>query len=183
MDNKATSIRVKLDQGTDRNAIIAQIKKIRDGLDYKTWEEVAGLVASMTESFQMINRILNVINLLVAGITVFIVTYVDVVNRRRQIGIQRAIGIKPRAIILSYLIRAFFYAIVGLFLAVLLFEYIIVPLEMRHPFYFPFGAAYLSVTTYDIIRTLVILLLVALVAAYLPVGQSIRTKILDAIWG
>ncbi len=183
MNNKATSIRVKLEEGTEPERIIERIAGLRDGLEFQTWDETAGLVESMTESFVLINQILNVVNYLIAGITVFIVTYVDVINRRRQIGIQRAIGIKSRSITVSYLIRALFYAIVGLIIGILAFKYIIIPIEARHPFEFPFGPAYLTTKPAYTARMAFVLLVVALVAAFIPVWRVMRIKILDAIWG
>jgi putative ABC transport system permease protein len=183
MYDKASSIRVKLEKGADPNIVIERIASLRDGLDFQTWEETAGLVESMTESFTLINQILNVVNYLVAGITVFIVTYVDVVNRRRQIGIQRAIGIKSHSITISYLIRALFYAIAGLIVGILLFKYVIVPFEARHPFEFPFGPAYLTTQPSYTARMALVLLIVSLAAAFIPVWRVMRIKILDAIWG
>jgi putative ABC transport system permease protein len=183
MNDKATSIRVKLKDGADPNRIIERIASLRDGLDFQTWEQTAGLVQSMTESFTLINQILNVVNYLVAGITVFIVTYVDVINRRRQIGIQRAIGIKSQSITISYLIRALFYAVVGLIIGILVFKYVIIPVEARHPFEFPFGPAYLLTQPSYTMRMAFILLVVSLAAAFIPVWRVMRIKILDAIWG
>jgi putative ABC transport system permease protein len=183
MNNKATSIRVKLEDGADPERVIQRIASLRDGLDFQTWEQTAGLVQSMTESFTLINQILNVVNYLVAGITVFIVTYVDVINRRRQIGIQRAIGIKSQSIAISYLIRAVFYAIVGLIIGILVFKYVIIPVEARHPFEFPFGPAYLLTQPSYTARMAFILLVVSLAAAFIPVWRVMRIKILDAIWG
>ena len=183
MYDKASSIRVKLEEGADPKMAIERIASLRDGLDFQTWEETAGLVESMTESFILINQILNVVNYLVAGITVFIVTYVDVVNRRRQIGIQRAIGIKSHSITVSYLIRALFYAIVGLIIGILLFKYVVIPVEARHPFEFPFGPAYLTTQPSYTARMAFILLVVSLTAAFMPVWRVMRIKILDAIWG
>jgi len=183
MNNKATSIRVKLEEGVDPELIIERIASMRSGLAFQTWDETAGLVESMTESFILINQILNVVNYLIAGITVFIVTYVDVVNRRRQIGIQRAIGIKSRSITISYLIRALFYAVIGLIIGILAFKYVIIPIEARHPFEFPFGPAYLTTKPAYTARMAFILLIVSLVAAFIPVWRVMRIKILDAIWG
>ena len=183
MYDKASSIRVKLEEGADPKMAIERIASLRDGLDFQTWEETAGLVESMTESFILINQILNVVNYLVAGITVFIVTYVDVVNRRRQIGIQRAIGIKSHSITVSYLIRALFYAIVGLIIGILLFKYVVIPVEARHPFEFPFGPAYITTQPSYTARMAFILLVVSLTAAFMPVWRVMRIKILDAIWG
>jgi putative ABC transport system permease protein len=183
MNDKATNIRVKLEDGADPNRIIERIASLRDGLDFQTWEQTAGLVQSMTDSFILINQILNVVNYLVAGVTVFIVTYVDVINRRRQIGIQRAIGIKSQSITISYLIRALFYAVVGLIIGILAFKYLIIPVEARHPFEFPFGPAYLLTQPSYTARMAVILLVVSLTAAFIPVWRVMRIKILDAIWG
>ena len=183
MYDKATSIRVKLEDGADPERIIERIASLRNGLDFQTWEETAGLVKSVTESFTLIDRILNVVNYLVAGITVFIVTYVDVINRRRQIGIQRAIGIKSHSITISYLIRALFYAVVGLIIGILAFKYLIIPVVARHPFEFPFGPAYLVTKPSYTARMAFILLVVSLAAAFIPVWRVMRIKILDAIWG
>ena len=183
MNGKATSIRVKLEDGADPERVIQRIASLRDGLDFQTWEQTAGLVQSMTESFTLINQILNVVNYLVAGITVFIVTYVDVINRRRQIGIQRAIGVKSQSITISYLIRALFYAVVGLIIGILVFKYVIIPVEARHPFEFPFGPAYLLTQPSYTARMAFILLVVSLAAAFIPVWRVMRIKILDAIWG
>ncbi|UCH50752.1 MAG: ABC transporter permease [Chloroflexota bacterium] len=183
MNNKASSIRVRLEEGVDPDRIIGRIASLRGDLDFQTWDETAGLVESMTESFVLINQILNVVNYLIAGITVFIVTYVDVINRRRQIGIQRAIGIKSRSITISYLIRALFYAIVGLIIGILAFKYIIIPIEARHPFEFPFGPAYLTTKPAYTARMAFVLLVVSFVAAFIPVWRVMRIKILDAIWG
>jgi putative ABC transport system permease protein len=183
MNDRATSIRVKLEEGADPAAIIARIADMKAGLDFQTWQQTAGLVQSMTESFTLINQILNVVNYLVAGITVFIVTYVDVINRRRQIGIQRAIGIKSQSITISYLIRAVFYAVVGLVIGLLVFKYVVIPIETRHPFEFPFGPAYLLTQPSYTARMAFALLAVSLAAAFIPVWRVMRIKILDAIWG
>jgi putative ABC transport system permease protein len=104
----AESIYVKAINDAAIPGIMTKINNIESGLRVSNWQDYAGIVQSLTDSFNVINVILNVVNLLIAGITVFIVTYIDVANRRRQIGVQRAIGITPWSIILSYLIRAMF---------------------------------------------------------------------------
>lgn len=180
--NKASSIGVNTDNGADITTIAAQTGQIRDNIKILTWEEYAGIVRSMTDSFNVINAIMYVVNLLVAGITVFIVTYIDVTNRRRQIGIQRAIGITQGSITVAYLLRAVFYAIIALILASLAFFYIVVPIESRFPFHFPFGNVYLVTGFPYLTRAAFILLGASVVAAFIPVWMALRLKILDAIW-
>lgn len=180
---KASSIRVKLSDGADASSIVRQIGKLRDSLRILTWEDYAGIVRSMTDSFDVINTILDIVNLLVAAITVFIVTYIDVTNRRRQIGIQRAIGITRFSIGLAYLLRGLFLAVVAAIVATLTFLYIVVPLEASHPFHFPLGNVYLVSGLPYLARAALILVSAALVAAFLPVWLALRVRILDAIWG
>jgi putative ABC transport system permease protein len=179
----AASINVKLKDDAVSKQVIEKINTLRTDLDFQTWEQNAGIVNSMTTSFQLINEIINFVNALVAGITIFIVTYVDVVNRRRQIGILRAIGIKGMPIISSYLVRAMFYVIIGLIFSWILFIYAVIPYEQGNPFYFPFGPVFFTSDFPLVVRTAIILSAVSLVAAFIPVWLVMRTKIMDAIWG
>ena len=181
--NAASSIHVKVKSDSDIPDVINKINGIQSGFKILKWEDYAGIVRSLTDSFNIINVILNVINLLIAGITVFIVTYIDVVNRKRQIGVQRAIGITPGSITLSYLMRAVFYSVTAIVLAILLFAFVVATLETRYPFYFPFGAVYLVIGPADILRMTVIVISVSLLASFLPVRGIMKMKIMDAIWG
>ena len=181
--NSATAIRVRLGENVDPQWVISQINNMRDGLKFQTWEETAGIVRSMTDSFDIIHKILYVVNLLVAGITIFIVVYVDIVNRRRQIGIQRAIGITSQSITLSYLFRVLFYVFAGIIIGSLLFTYVVVPIEARHPFHFPLGDVYIYIGFDYKIRIALILLAVSLVSAFIPVRRTMRINLIDAIWG
>jgi len=169
-------------EGADIDRIIGEIRGINSGLKVLGWQEYAGIMRSMTDSFNVIKAILSIVNLLVAGFTVFIITYIDVASRRRQIGIQRAIGIKSFSITLAYLMRAVFYALVSVIFAALIFTYIIIPLEMQHPFHFPFGDIFLQAGPAEMLQTGLILLGVSLFSSFLPVRGIIRINILDAIW-
>lgn len=182
-DNKATSIYVKIADGADANTILSSIENLEAGLDAKLPEEIAGFVKDQADTISIINRILSVISFLVAAITVFIVTYVDLVNRRKQIGIERAIGITNSSLILSYIMRALVYTVIGVGIGALLYLFIIIPFFERYPFSFPGGPVSLSVQYVLMRRYGLILLVVALLAALLPSWQSVRIKLLDAIWG
>ena len=181
--NAASSIHVKVKSDKAIPDVIAKISGLQTGFKVLKWEDYAGIVRSLTDSFNIINVILTIIDLLIAGITVFIVTYIDVVNRKRQIGVQRAIGITPGSITLSYLMRAVFYSVTAIVLAILLFAFVVAPLETKYPFYFPFGAVYLLIGPADIIRMTAIVISVSLLASFLPVRGIMKMKIMDAIWG
>ena len=118
-----------------------------------------------------------------AAITIFIITYVDLVNKRRQIGIQRAIGITSSAIFLSYLMRAVIYSVVGVILGTLVYTYVVVPIEHANPLRLPAGYVYLTSDTTYTLFIIGVLIIVSLVSATIPTLKTLRIKILDAIWG
>jgi len=182
-NDQASVIYVKTRPDISMDSIIQSISRLRSGLQFKTWEDTAGLVSSMTESFAIIQSILMIVNMLIAGITVFIVTYIDLTQKRRQIGIERAIGITSSAISMSYLLRAVFYAVIAIISAYFLYQYGVIPLEARYPFHFPFGDVVLSMGRTQLIRSALIIAGVSAIAALLPVWQTLRIRILDAIWG
>jgi len=182
LQDTATSIHVRLEKGADRSLVVEEVLAMRPGLKYQTWEDALGVLKSMTKSFDQIIAILRTTAFFVAGITIFIVTYVDLVNKRRQIGIERAIGITSTSIVLSYLIRAIVYAAFGILAAALIFRYVIMPIEAQHSFHFPFGNVLLVVDIPVLTSSAAILCGVAIVSAFIPAWQTVRTKIIDAIW-
>jgi putative ABC transport system permease protein len=178
----ATSVYVKLHRGADRSQVIDDVMAMRPGLKYQTWEDALGVMKSMTKTLDQIIAILRTTALVVAAITIFIVTYVDLVNKRRQIGIERAIGITSASIVMSYIIRAILYAAFGILAAALIFRYAVVPIEAEYPFHFPFGDVMLAVDVPELVSSAFTLSAVAIVSAFIPAYQTIRTKIIDAIW-
>ncbi len=129
------AVHIKIAENANAHVIADQIADIKKEIEVHNWKECAGLGRRMTSSFNVINTILNMVNIMVAGVTVFIVTYTDVANRKRQIGIQRAIGITSSSITLAYLVRAVFYAIIGALIACLLYVLFVIPLEAQYPFF------------------------------------------------
>ena len=182
MEDMASFIHVKTEDNVNLESVIGEIEGVRPGLKFQTWEDYEGFLRSMTDSFKQIIVILRATAFIVAAITIFIITYVDLVNRRRQIGIQRAIGITGSSIIVSYIFRALVYAIVGILVAALIFKYVVVPVEAHYPFHFPFGDVFLPVNIPYLISSALILCGVAAVSAFIPALRMIMTKIIDAIW-
>jgi putative ABC transport system permease protein len=183
----ATSNHVKVKPSANRDSVIEEVQEMGltdfgQPLRFQTWEDVLGVMKSMTKTLDQIIAILRTTALIVAGITIFIVTYVDLVNKRRQIGIERAIGITSASIVLSYIIRAMVYAAFGILMAALIFVYVVKPIEAQHPFHFPFGDVLLAVDVSTLVSSALILCGVAIVSAFVPAWQTVRTKIIDAIW-
>lgn len=181
--DKASAINVKLKPGANQDKVNQEIIDLNSNIKTRSWQERAGFVQSYTESIQVINKILRAVALVVGFLTIFIITYVDVVNKKRQIGIERAIGISPPTIILAYELRALFYTLIGALIGAVLFVTVVVPLEARYPFHFPLGNVFLDVDSSFMIRNVFILLLVSVASATLPAWRAVYGKIVEAIWG
>lgn len=179
---RATSLAVRTD-GTDAAVVAEAVRADVDGLTVQTWEDLTGTLDEQVASFRLIGRLLGAVSLFVAAITVFIVTYVDLAAKRRTIGIERAIGITPGAIVGSYLLRALVFGVLGVSLGALLMWAGVAPLFERHPLSFPTGPVSLSLTGTVLRRNAAVMLLVAVLGALLPAVRTVRTRLLDAIWG
>jgi putative ABC transport system permease protein len=180
---KASAINVRTSPGANDQVVIDRINTLQSDLQFRTWQQRAGFVQSYTASIQIINQILRLVALIVGALTIFIITYVDVVNKRRQIGIERAIGISSSAIVLSYIFRAFMYTLLGSVLGILLFIFVAVPIEKRYPFHFPLGDVYLAINYGFLLLNALILLLVSMLSAFVPSWRAVRIRIVEAIWG
>jgi ABC-type lipoprotein release transport system permease subunit len=178
-----TRIVVTTAPGASAAEVQQGLAALRTGTRVQGPAQLAAAIQDQLDTFGLIDRIMRVLSLLVAAITVIIITYIDLANRRRQIGIERAIGIRSASIVGSYVIRAVFTALVGTLAGYLLFRFVLVPVVNSHPFQFPTGPVTLMIVTEVTRSNVITLILVAAVAALIPAVRTVRMRILDAIWG
>ena len=182
-NDHATTIYVRTDSGASIDQVVGRLTPLRSGMKFLTSADLGTTVEDQVATFKLISNILKIISLLIAAITIFTITYIDLVNKRRQIGIERAIGIRSAPIVLSYVMKAWSYAIAGIGTGFVLFRYAITPVIQHHPFHFPNGPVTLATTWHEMSQDLIILIIVATLAALIPSIRSVRIRILDAIWG
>jgi putative ABC transport system permease protein len=120
---------------------------------------------------------------LVAGITIFVMIYINAISKRRQIGILRAIGIKQNIIVYSYVLQALFYVLCGVCLGLLFVFGVLQPFLSVYPITLPFGPLVLSFSVTLIVESVIGFLFAGLLAGYLPARLVARQDILKAIWG
>jgi putative ABC transport system permease protein len=181
--DRASQILIRTGQGVTANQIIQEISSLGIDAEVRSWSEYGGAVGGIVSSFDVIASLIGTIGLVVAGIVMFIVIYINVINKRRQIGILRAIGIKRDVIIGSYLTQAIFYAILGIVFGGLIFGYVIQPYFEFHPLDLPLGQVSLVVGALTISSAVLGLLIAAVLAGLIPVISIIRQRIIQAIWG
>lgn len=148
-----------------------------------TWYELMGKTKDVNKSFAMVSAILGVIGTIVAAITIFIIIFVSVVNKRKQIGILKAIGMRESTIVLSFVLQALFYAVVGVVLGTILSLFVIEPYFEMYPMDFPMGWVSLKITSQILIISSISLIAAAFIGGFVPAFKAARESILGAIFG
>lgn len=161
----------------------AKVKGMQPSLTLKNYNVLLGSFASFLNALDLIAGIVSAISILVAAITIFVLIYVNAVNKRRQIGILKAIGIKKEIIILSYVFQSLFYAFCGVVIGSILVFMLLTPLLERYPIDVAFGLLSLAHKPSEIISGTVSLMIAGLVAGYIPARIIAKQDILKAIWG
>jgi len=149
----------------------------------KTWTEKGkGILGDAINSFSLINNLMTVVSLIVASVVVFIITFINIVNRKKQIGILKAIGIRPRVIIGNYLVQVLFLCTCGALAGVFLLFSIAYALTV-YKIKFPMGYITPVISFTGLAMSIACLYLVALVSGAIPAWRVSKEEILDAMRG
>jgi putative ABC transport system permease protein len=183
VENQASEILVKLSQRGTEEEYRTNFVELGISEDIKTWEEkTAGKIGSLVNSFSLLTLISTVISLIMAVVVIFIIIYINTVNKKRQIGILKAIGIEQNVIINSYVIQVLFYCFCGIAAGLLLFGIITSYLSVN-PIRFPLGYVEPMVEQVLILQNIISLVVFSLIAGFIPAWRTANENILKAIWG
>ncbi len=184
ISDRASEIIVKTKETGNEEKYIREFREL--GItkeEIKPWGEYMGMVDGLSDSLGVIRIIISIIGLVVAGITIFIVIFISVVNKRKQIGILKAIGVEEKIIISSYVIQAIFYAILGVGMGLFLTYFFLIPYFVKNPLDFPMGPVGLVATFSDLAFNSLCLVAAAIIAGFIPSWQVAREDIVKSIWG
>lgn len=182
--NSASQILVKTDLQTRPLSYYKQkIQELQPKLKVQTYFDLLGSFQSFLDAFGLISTIVSTISILVAAITIFVIIYVNAINKRKQIGILKAIGIKQRIIILSYIFQSLFYSFCGIIIGSFVVFFVLTPLLDKYPIDVTFGYLSLVHNPTTVIWGVISMLLTGIVAGYLPSRLVAKQEILQAIWG
>jgi putative ABC transport system permease protein len=179
----ASQILVRTQAGIDDSQVIAHLNTLGINGQVRSWKDYGGSADATVSSFSSIASVIGGIGLVVAGVVMFIVIYINVSHRKRQIGILRAIGVNRGAVLLSYLIQSLLYAVVGIIFGGIIIGYVIKPFFDSHPIDLPIGLVSLAIDSVTIRNGIFGLMVAAVLAGIIPVVNITRESIIKAIWG
>ena len=181
--DRASEILVKADRSGIEDSLASQLNALGTDLQVRTFKEYGGAYRSVISTFELIMGIIGGTGLLVAAIVMFIIIYINVLSKKRQIGILRAIGIPHNAVLGSYLIQALFYSLMGIALGWLLIRGVLQPYFMMHPIDLPLGFLSLNIESGNIIGSAAGLTVASLLAGLIPAWTVMRESIIKTLWG
>ena len=182
-ENTATEILVRGGSAGDAPALKYAIMSYGVEEKVKTWgEKGKGILGDAISSLNLVKNIMTLVSLVVASVVVFIVTYINIINRRKQIGILKAIGIRRPIIVGSYLIQVLFQCACGIAAGILMLnaiQYVLSSYKIR----FPMGDLTPEIDYAALSVSIVLLCIVSLASAYIPSRRVADEEILDAMRG
>jgi putative ABC transport system permease protein len=181
--DQATSILVKIDDESHESNTVAAFNAMGINGVARSWRDYGGGVGGVVSSFNVVSSLIGGIGLVVAGIVMFVVIYINVVNKKRQIGILRALGLNNSSIVISFMSQALFYAVLGIITGGLLFGLGIKPFFALHPISLPIGSVSLAVKAGTVITAVAGILAASVLAGIIPVLSVTRQNIIKSIWG
>lgn len=180
--NQASQILVKADiSRVPLNLLVEKIQTVAPTLRVQPYTVLLGAFTAFLQALDLIAAIVSTISVLVAAITMFTLIYVNAVNKRRQIGIMKAIGINQRIIILSYVFQSLFYAFVGVVVGYIFVFFVLTPLLQAHPIDVVFGKLSLAHSDVTTIIGMTSLLVSSFFAGLVPSWTIAKGNILEAI--
>lgn len=181
---EATSVVVRVkEQGTE-----AQIQdKIREaGVNEQifTWADKSeSLIRQAMQSMGAIDTMSKIVSLIVGAALVLIIIYINVLNRKKEIGILKAVGITPRSIVLSYAFLSTFYVSLGISAGLVLYLSLMLYFQANPVTFYETMEVRPVIDPVLLVQSVVTMLTLSVVAGILPAWSVSRESILKAIWG
>jgi putative ABC transport system permease protein len=183
LENKANEICIRLNPGVDEEEFRTELLSLGVNENIRVWKEFTGIIELLTSTLSKIRNILNIIGLLVTFVIIFVVIYVNIINKRKEIGVQKAIGIDKNVIICSFVLQAAFYAFCGIMIGFVIMQYMITPATRAHPIWFPVGFVTLRVSNDEALFRALLLFGAAIIASIIPTRKLVNMDLLELIWG
>lgn len=178
----STSIIITLPQRGKELALKQDLIQI--GIDEKInpWYTKINRIKQFTASLDITNKITGVIGLLTSFATIYIIIFINVMTKRRQIGILKAVGIEKNIILLSYVIQSMVYGVLGILLGLFITGVFLLYLSYN-PLIMPIGEVVPILTPGKILTASVSIFLASIAAGYFPSKKAADENILSAIFG
>ncbi len=182
-EDEASSINVKLAPSISPDDFKVTLMKYGIQERIRTCEEdYTKILEREGGTFAVLGSVSNIAGILIAIIIMFVVVYINTINKRKQIGIIKAIGINRKIILNSYVLQVIIFATCGIIFGVILNQ-VLVTIMTIYPLEIPEGVIYPILHPDTVLRAGVTLFVVSILAGYVPAWLTTKLEILEAMKG
>ncbi len=182
--SKATSVIVRV-KNTD-DAVKIKEKIISAGVKEQVFtrdEKSDAILRQAMQSIDMINVVSKFVSLIVGAALILIIIYINVLNRKKEIGILKAVGISPRSIVFSYAFISMFYVSMGIMAGLILYFFVMFYFTVNPVTFYETMTIIPEIQAGLIIQSIFTMLIMSVIAGILPAWRVSKESILKAIWG
>ena len=181
---KASTVIVKIEKEGEEAEIKEKIINVGVKEKVFTWQEKSeSLIKQALQTMGMFDIMSKIVSLIVGAALIFIIIYINTLNRKREIGILKAIGITPNSIRISYVFLSLFYVSLGILLGLILFISLAFYLQANPIMFYETMEIAPTIEAGLLIRSILTMMAMSVVAGFIPAWFVTRQNILKAIWG
>ncbi|AAM06942.1 TPA: FtsX-like permease family protein [Methanosarcina acetivorans] len=182
--SKATSVVVRVDNQGGEARIQDKIREAGVNEQVFTWADKSeALIKQAMQSMGAIDTMSKFVSLVVGAALVLIIIYINVLNRKKEIGILKAVGITPGSIVLSYAFLSMFYVSLGIFTGLILYFALMFYFQANPVIFYETMEIRPQIDPMLLIQSIFTMLILSVMAGVLPAWSVSRESILKAIWG
>ena len=181
---KATSIVMRI-KNTDDSANVKE-KLIGVGIKepiFTNNEKSDAILKQAMETLDLVNVLSKYVSLIIGAALILIIVYINVLNRKKEIGILKATGITPKSIVFSYALLSIFYVSLGIIGGLILYFLLIFYFTKNPVVFYESIEIIPEIRVGLIIQSIFTMLIMSVIAGILPAWRVSKESILEAIWG
>ncbi|WMW25183.1 FtsX-like permease family protein [Methanolobus sediminis] len=181
---KATSVVVRIDEPGTEDEMKAKIREAGVNEQVFTWADKSEtLIRQALQSLGAIDVMSKFVGLIVGAALILIIIYINILNRKKEIGILKAVGVTPRSIVLSYAFLSMFYVSLGIFAGLILYLSLMFYFQANPVTFYETMQIRPQIDVMLVIQSIVTMLTLSVIAGTLPAWSVSKESILKAIWG
>lgn len=160
-------------------ADIYRIRLLEAGVpgEVKTWYEASNFARVIETTFAVVIYITSFVGLLIAMITVGIVTFINTNRKKRHIATLKALGAQNSLILGIFLMESLIFGVLGTALGMGIIHFIVKYLQ-ENPVRVPIGLIRPELTSEIMISASVLLILASIIAGLIPAYIAVRQPML-----
>jgi len=177
----AHQIIIRLSDMKFAEEVVEELIRLNINAKISTGEEKASAFSGTVDSFYVIGNLSFLLGIIISAISIYIVLYINILGKKTQIGIIKAIGIKSRVIFVSYVMLSFFLGIAGSIMGIVL-TLIVIEYFKFNPIMTGVGELVPQVSASIFLIVLGAITLASVIAGYLVSKNITKQNIIGSIF-